>query len=1076
MTNRLVDRSNFAALAFLLLGGCQAIALDVGRLEGQPVDVAPYGQVIQQEVDGKDYGVLWEDARDIFRVVVTFADAAKVPDPAAVRLQYWKSTWPEKRIPRDEASGAGSSGWLNIGDWFQGKWLEADAALEANGATWAFTFNPLNTKEFRKLKDFPATYRSTFKVRLVGQTALPAITKLEAYTDSTWQPLTFEIEPGGPKKPSLSGRKLEVFNGLVASTEPLAGGAGLRATILYAKPKGYNSFDETVVTLRGKEATFSFAAADLLKAGHIFIPVYGVIIRKDDDQTTYAKAEQAWREVPVEKQDVYTRVKSAPEQSLTQAWNDTPLKGQHHIPMSFEGGRQHFGLDEKGEVTCEKGWLLRVPGKDTERCQWGGRNLVYSFGLPASPAVDRHLLDGYLPVMVGTWEADGVRYRQTALVVPLMGVPTNGARIWADDTLVLMLRFEMERTGDADSEAKLALSSRAAKREALGLDGEWVIVAEQDPRMLRMRVTSPDAGASYTLAAEEGAVAYRSKLSDQHAKATLDVAMPFITLSDDKELAILRGLQFDEQLSQVGGYWRGRVAAGCRIDTPEPMINDFYRADVAHLLINTEREVGASDRYMPKVGTFHYGVFSNESCMMLNDLEVRGYPELVERSLNAWLHYQGTVALPGDFSTQEGVFYGDGGYEAGEYNQHHGWVLWMMGEHYWFTRDQAWLEQAAPKIIKGCDWVIQQRQRTIEAAKTMPLREIERGLMPPGRLEDIGDWRCWLTTNIYSWRGLRNAALALQAAGHPEGKRLVAEAEAYHRDLLAAYTEAMQRSPVVPLRDGSWVPHVPSDVHRRGRSFGWITETLEGAIHLVTSGAIEPDSPLATWIIQDFEDNLYLSEQYGYSLTGPAYDRYWFSLGGVSMQANLLFNPVAYLLRDEPQHFLRAYFNAFAVSYFADTRMMTEHALPNVGDFRGDHFKSSDESNSTYWLRCMFVQERGDTLLLGAAMPRYWLADGQRIGIGNTCTHFGPMSMSMESAAGQGWMQMIVEPPLRNPPKTIRARFRHPEGLHMTACEVDGQPYTQLDPTGEWVELHNVRRPVRIVAFYGGTQAPANSR
>ena len=115
------------------------------------------------------------------------------------------------------------------------------------------------------------------------------------------------------------------------------------------------------------------------------------------------------------------------------------------------------------------------------------------------------------------------------------------------------------------------------------------------------------------------------------------------------------------------------------------------------------------------------------------------------------------------------------------------------------------------------------------------------------------------------------------------------------------------------------------------------------------------------------------------------------------MQANLLCNPIPYLLRDEPKHFLRAYFNAFATSYFPDTRMMTEHALPNIGDHRGDHYKSSDEANSTFWLRMMFVQERGDELWLGAAIPRYWLADGKTCGIEDAGTYFGPMSVRYKS-------------------------------------------------------------------------------
>ncbi|MDQ1255888.1 MAG: hypothetical protein QG656_482, partial [Candidatus Hydrogenedentes bacterium] len=333
------------------------------------------------------------------------------------------------------------------------------------------------------------------------------------------------------------------------------------------------------------------------------------------------------------------------------------------------------------------------------------------------------------------------------------------------------------------------------------------------------------------------------------------------------------------------------------------------------------------------------------SCMMISDLDRRGYHERAAQALEIWLHYQGSVPLPGDYSSGEGVFYGAGKYEDGAYNQHHGFVLWCLGEHYWYTRDAEWLAHAAPYIVKGCEWVIRERQRTVEAAERWPIRVIERGLLPPGSLEDIRDWRCWLSNNNYSWWGMDNAARAMAAAGLPEGERLVAEAAAYREDILAAFTEAMRRSPVVPLRDGRWIAHIPPEVHRRGRTFGWITETLEGAMQLIRTDTIDPESRLATWIIEDYEDNLYISEQFGYNITGDEFDRYWFSRGGISMQANLLINPIPYLQRDEPEHFLRAYFNAFAVSFFDDTRMMCEHDLPNIGDWRGDHYKSSDEAN-----------------------------------------------------------------------------------------------------------------------------------
>jgi len=1079
-------------IELLLLAWGLAVSIIAPALlaeEGRPMDVVPYGQIMKFDDPAKEHGVIWEDPRDVFRVVTVFADGAPLPKPDAIRVQYWQSQWPHRRIPRDQPCGSGSSGWLDIGDWFQGKWRDADTTLEVAGNRYIWTFKPVNAKEFRDLKDFAATYRTTLKLRVVGNAPLPKVKTFEAFTDSRLKPLSFEVEWGGTaEEEQVWDGHLEVFNGTTERVDPLSGNVkldpnkawasrvkgktdGIRATILYAEPKGYNSFDETVVTIRASQQTFSFSATDLIRNGHILLPDFGVLVRKAGAGTTYVAALQAVQKARRNEKtrDIYSRVFDVPEQTLTQAWNDTPLKDPHYIPLSFEGGRQHFMLDEHGNVRCINNWISRIRGKDTDRCRWNGHDIEYFFGLPDSRPVERELTDGCLPIISAAWDRDGVRYRQTATVVPLAGVPSAGARIWGDDTLVLMLRFEMKRTGLADSSARLAIRSvDDTGDEKLNIDGDRIVASAGDSPNVRMLVRSPDPADRYSLTAPQGGgtIAYSALLTTQMPTRTLEVAIPYTTLNDPKEFALLRHLPFEKTVEAVRAYWKARVAAGAQIYTPEPMINDFYKAHVSHLLINTEREAGVSDRYMAKVGTFQYGVFSNESCMMISDLDRRGYHERAEQALETGLHYQGTVGLPGDFSTTDGQFYGAGGYEHGGYNQHHGWVLWCMGEHYWYTRDTSWLNHAAPYLIKGCDWITNERKRTIAEAEKNPIRAIERGLLPPGRLEDIGDWRGWLSTNVYSWWGMQNTAAAMADAGHPDGKRLLADAKAYKNDILAAFGEAMRRSPVIKYRDGSWAPHVPSDVHRRGRSFGWITETLEGAIHLVRCGMLEPHDPISTWIVKDFEDNLYISQQYGYEMRPEQFDRYWFSLGGISQQANLLCTPIPYLLRDEPKHFLRAYFNAFAVSYFPDTRMMTEHALPNIGDWRGDHYKSSDEANSTYWLRMMFIQERDDDLWIGAAIPRYWLADGQKIGIENAATYYGPMSVRLESRVAKNEIEMTIDPPHRNPPRLIRARFRHPEALRITRVDINGTPSHRLDAAKEWVELVPTIGPIRIIARY----------
>ena len=328
----------------------------------------------------------------------------------------------------------------------------------------------------------------------------------------------------------------------------------------------------------------------------------------------------------------------------------------------------------------------------------------------------------------------------------------------------------------------------------------------------------------------------------------------------------------------------------------------------------------------------------------------------------------------------------------------------------------------------------------------------------PKILEDIGDWWTWLSTSCYTWRGLHSAAWALEQIKHPDAKRVRVAATAYHNALLANFRKASERSPVVRLRDGTAIPKIPSHVHRRGRSFGWICETLEGALHLLITRAIDVHSPEAEWILKDYEDNLYLSNQYGYTVDD--FEKHWFSRGGMSMQACLLLDVEPYLYRDEPKHALRALFNAQSVSYFPDVRMNTEHAAPYFDDWRGDHFKSSDEANCAGWLRYLFVREEGDRLLIGQAVPREWLRAGQKCGIERTATYFGKTSVLY--TGGENEITAALEGPKRNPPKQIRLRFREPGEHPLASVTVNGKPWKQFE--GEWVQLPGDIGSATIVA------------
>lgn len=1014
----------------LVIVGCFLLA---HAAVGATFDAAPFGLPLPE-----GSGVMWEDPREIHRAVVHFAGTP--PAPERVRLEYWGSRWPEQRLPKDREPGGGDIGWMELGNWHQYDWRIADAEVVARGNAVEFTFPPVNAKEFPKVKDYPAWFRFTLKLRVTADTPLPRIEKLETFTDSSVEDrsvrLAFAQAPGA---------KLEVtaFNGRVEKMEKVSS-AQFRASLRATVNSDPNTFDRTLITIRNGEQTFTFKFDDLAQ-GPLFLPDFGVAILLDGDARDYATvaAEVKARGAKT----LYDRVAELPEQTWRAAWDGVPRKKSDiYFPLGLEGGRERFRLEPSGSTSFRYNelFLKNRPGKDTPRLELEKRGVSFTFGLPAKP-VFRTLAEESLPVVQTHWDVDGVRVEQSAFATALDGTQADGPLPAGDTFTVFIARFTFTNATDAPKTATLPLTYKTG-------DETIRLRADAEGRLWNGDKLRGQLLTDSTPVAEQDHLKWSWSLAPGESRQVV-LKIPYVILTETAERAALLKLDFDRELAAVSNYWRRRLDQSAKLVTPEPMLNEFYRSHAMHLLVNCEREPG-SDRRFARVGSFSYGAYGNESCMMVVDLDRRGYHQEAQDCLDAWLHYQGSVALPGSFASKDGVLYGAGGYEAGGYNQHHGWILWMLAEHYRFTRDEPWLRRSAPGIVKGCDWIIR------ETARTQERHELERGLLPAGSLEDIGDWWTWLSTSCYTWRGLDSVAWALEQIKHPDARRIRAAATAYHTALLSNFRKASERSPVVRLRDGTAVPYIPSMVHRRGRSFGWICETLEGSLHLLITGALSPRAPEAEWILKDYEDNRYLSNQYGYVLDD--FDKDWFGRGGMSMQACLLLDVEPYLYRDDVKQALRALFNGQAVSYFPDVRMNTEHALPDISDWRGDHFKSSDESNTAGWLRYLFVREEGDTLLIGQAVPREWLRAGQKCGIERTVTYFGKTSVVY--FGGENEITATLDGPTRNPPKQIRLRFREPNGRLLKSVNVNGKPWKKFK--GEWVELPgNIGKATLVAKF-----------
>jgi hypothetical protein len=173
------------------------------------------------------------------------------------------------------------------------------------------------------------------------------------------------------------------------------------------------------------------------------------------------------------------------------------------------------------------------------------------------------------------------------------------------------------------------------------------------------------------------------------------------------------------------------------------------------------------------------------------------------------------------------------------------------------------------------------------------------------------------------------------------------------------------------------------------------------------------------------------------------------------------------MLRDEPRHFLRGYFNAFASVFYPDICACVEHALPTLSGNNGVWFKPSDEAQSTFWLRLMLIYEDGNELNLAMATPRKWLEHGKSIKVERSMTYFGDMGYEICSeVAARGRITMILQPPTRNAPEAINIRFRHPQRKPMKGVMVNGKSWSNFDREKELVRLSKTIERTEIVALY----------
>ncbi len=916
-------------------------------------------------------------------------------------------------------------GWFGESAW-QGHWKPLPGEWHCDGARLSFRLTAgagaVQTQKIRWI--FPAADKS-------------ARVRLSAFTRSGWATTRLRVE----SERFWSGRsfKVSVLNGELISDSPIAGSpspTARRLEVRYSRPSAFKS-DPTVLQFQLPTGRVAVAVEDVLANDGVYLPDFGLFVAREPLPVTLDE----YKRRMVGRKTILEEVRALPDQTLAQAMARTHHEAQREGPvlLSLACDNTKFVVERHGAVRCVVTTNPAVARHETRL------ELLPQFGNGKMECLSRTLEGGWLPIPVLTVAQDGVVYRQRSFVAPRDEPGANPLR--PDRRSVCVVEFTITNSQPVAADASLSLvftDARMGKSPARLVPHPRGWVATNAHGVLA-RILAAD-GAPLTPAAGDGTLRFAGALPPGHvSRVTV-----FLPAGSDEPIETLDA---DRLRSAVADYWNAVLGSAAQIETPDALLNNVIRSSQVRCFIAARHEADGS-RVAPWIAAMSYGPLESESHSVIRGMDFMGQERFARDALNFFIHRYNTNGFLSTGYTTFGT----------------AWHLWTLGEHYQLARDRAWLRQIAPEIARVGHWIVRQLDKTRKRdAHGRPVPEF--GLMPPGVLADWNSFAYHFAMNAYYVAALRELGDALGDIGHPDAaffRRAAAELKA---NTLRAYAWTRARSPALPLRNGAWIPHYPSQVHSPGRlgdffpgqdaGRSWCYDVELGAHQLVPAGVLDARSREVDRMMDHMEDVQFLADGW-FDYPAASNHADWFNLGGFSkVQPYYCRNCEVYALRDDVKPFIRSYFNALASLLNPEVLTFWEH-------FR--HHGAWDKTHETgYFLhqtRTMLVQERGSDLWLAPFVTTHWLSEGQRLSVSNAPTRFGPVSYELISRVAHGFIEARIEPPARNPPRQIVLRLRHPDARRLTSVTVDGRRHTAFDPERETITLSRLAGPIHIRAEF----------
>ncbi len=258
-------------------------------------------------------------------------------------------------------------------------------------------------------------------------------------------------------------------------------------------------------------------------------------------------------------------------------------------------------------------------------------------------------------------------------------------------------------------------------------------------------------------------------------------------LQPDPGLAYYRQLEVGRLFAEARDYWQ-KLVGRVELRLPDPRWSEAFVAITGHAAI-------AMNEGAPDVAVVNYNVFNRDGVYVANILQKAGRPDLAAQAIDYFLAHP---------------FNGRSYPEADNPGQ----ILWIMGEHWQFTRDRAWLERVYSEAQKlaamiryyrtanGPHWV---QMDALAFGDDVPAEK--RRELKPGRCDGHNP----AYTEAFDLAGIHAAALLARALNKNEE---TVQHEALAAKLFASYDRTFGSK--LPDKYGSYCVLWPCRLYRFG--------------------------------------------------------------------------------------------------------------------------------------------------------------------------------------------------------------------------------------------------------------------